>query len=218
MKHRHSLLLALLLIPGSFALSAPADDDASHKAAANELLQAMQSQRTVDRLADQMGLIADRMNPPGRPLAANPADDAKLRESLRQQARDILKEQLKWETLEPMFAQLYVDTFTEAELKQLTEFYKTPVGQKLIDKQPELAQKFGRITQQKAMTALPIISKELRATVQKYKDEHPTPTPAPSSSPAADAAGSPAASPTMPKVEPVAPPAASASPAASPAP
>jgi hypothetical protein len=34
---------------------------------------------------------------------------------------------------------LYVQTFTEDELKQLTTFYRSPIGQKAADKMPELA-------------------------------------------------------------------------------
>ena len=194
MKYRHNLtvLPTIIVLIGSLAGSPcvrAEDDAAAHKAAAEELLQAMQSQRTVERLADQMGMIADRLNPPGRPLTPNPADDAALRDSLRQQARDILKEQLKWETLEPQFAQLYEDAFTEPELKQLAEFYKSPVGQKLIDKQPELATKLGRLTQQRAMAAIPAVTQKLRASVQKFREEHPAKVTSPA--PAAAAGASP---------------------------
>ena len=175
---RLTRLLPTIVLAGILAGLAPVRaDDASHKAAADELLQVMQSQRTIDRISDQMGQLADRINPPTRRIAANPADDAALHESLRQQARDVLKEQLNWETLEPLFAKLYTDAFTEPELRQLIEFYKSPIGQKLIDKQPALATQFAQITQVRARTAMPVVLKKLRESVQKYQAEHPAPAP-----------------------------------------
>jgi hypothetical protein len=35
----------------------------------------------------------------------------------------------------------YVDAFTEKEIKEITEFYKSPIGKKLVAKTPELATK-----------------------------------------------------------------------------
>ncbi|MFI5160713.1 MAG: DUF2059 domain-containing protein [Sphingobacteriales bacterium] len=42
---------------------------------------------------------------------------------------------------------LYAQTFTEDELKQLNDFYKTPLGQKIISKIPELTQKAMQMSQ-----------------------------------------------------------------------
>ena len=39
-----------------------------------------------------------------------------------------------------------MDTFTEAELREMTAFYLTPTGQKLLEKNPELMRKSGEIT------------------------------------------------------------------------
>jgi uncharacterized protein len=37
-------------------------------------------------------------------------------------------------------AQIYCNVFTEAELKDLLTFYKTPLGQKLINSEPQVIQ------------------------------------------------------------------------------
>ncbi len=199
MKHLRLFLPAILLLTSLTGLpSLRADDAAAHLATAGELLKAMNSEGTIDRAVEQMGMIADRLYPPGRSIAGDPADDAALRQSLRQECKDIFKEQLKWETLEPQFAQMYADAFTEPELKQLIEFYKSPVGQKLIEKQPDLSQKFQKITQQKFLATVPIVQQKLRASIQKFKDEHPAKvvppaSPSPAGSPLTP--GAPAASP-----------------------
>jgi hypothetical protein len=224
MKHPQRLLPLLVLLAGLAGfLPARADDDASHKAAADELLQVMHTERMIDRGVDQMSQIADRM-PLGR-TSATPAEETAFREGQRQQARDIIKEQLSWQALEPMFAQAYADAFSEAELKQLTEFYKTPVGEKLLDKQPELAAKLAQITRQKAAAVSPIVMQKLKASIAKFHEDHPVKpvSPAPGVAPGAPAVpGAPGASPAssgLPVPAPVMPPpAASATPSPTPVP
>jgi hypothetical protein len=45
-----------------------------------------------------------------------------------------------WTALKDDLCLLYAREFTEAELKQLTAFYKSPVGLKLAQKQPLIMQ------------------------------------------------------------------------------
>ena len=61
------------------------------------------------------------------------------------QYRDVIVEwankYLTWNAMLPEVAKLYKETFTESEIRELLAFYKTPVGQKLLVKIPELTQK-----------------------------------------------------------------------------
>jgi hypothetical protein len=182
------------------------DDQASHKAAADELLQTMHSETSLDRVTDQMTRSAERMALPGA-NSATPPEVAAFRDSLRKESAGIIKEQLNWATFEPQVAQLYVDTFTEPELKSLTEFYKTPIGQKLVSTQNDLAGKITVLTQQKIRAAFAVLTAKLRESSAKFRAGHPPipsliaappPTPArPSPSPSAAAPAVPApASPT----------------------
>jgi hypothetical protein len=56
-----------------------------------------------------------------------------------------LQKYMTWESMRPEMVRLYTDTYTEAELKQLAAFYKTPLGQKTLAKTPELLQKTAMI-------------------------------------------------------------------------
>jgi len=59
---------------------------------------------------------------------------AKIRKSIL----DATKSIFSWETLKPAFIQIYAETFTEEELQGMIDFFKTPMGQKWIEKQPQL--------------------------------------------------------------------------------
>jgi hypothetical protein len=152
--------------------SARADDEASHKAAADELLQVIHSENSLDRVSKQMSLSAERMTMPGA-NSATPPEVAAYRESVRQQCADIIKEQLDWAKLEPEVARLYADTFTEPELRTLIEFYKTPVGQKLVSTQTDLAGKVTVLTQQKVRAAFSVLSARMRESSAKFRADHP---------------------------------------------
>ena len=62
--------------------------------------------------------------------------------------RNILEEELGWEKLEPMVVDQYVRLFTEEELRKLLEFYRSPIGQKYVDRMPELIQSSSQMIQE----------------------------------------------------------------------
>lgn len=52
-----------------------------------------------------------------------------------------------WDVMKAHICMLYAHEFTEAELKQLTAFYKSPLAQKLYQKQPLIFQATSALTQ-----------------------------------------------------------------------
>lgn len=56
-----------------------------------------------------------------------------------------------WEALKHDVCVMYAREFTEAELKQLTAFYKSPIGLKLLQKQPVINQMAMSIGQQSVL-------------------------------------------------------------------
>jgi hypothetical protein len=172
MKRPDFILLIALAAFSIHPPSARADDEASHRAAADELLQVIHSDTSLDRVRDQMTRSAERMSLPGA-NSATPPEVAAYRESVHQQTAEIIKDQLDWAKFEPEVAQLYVATFTEPELKTLIEFYKTPVGQKLVSTQTELAGKITVLTQQKVRMAFSVLSAKVRESSAKFRADHP---------------------------------------------
>jgi hypothetical protein len=46
-----------------------------------------------------------------------------------------------WENFEGKFVDIYVDSYSESELRDLIAFYETPTGQKTVRLQPEMMKK-----------------------------------------------------------------------------
>lgn len=75
---------------------------------------------------------------------------------------NFLSKYMSFADLKQEMARIYAEEFTEAELKEITRFYLTPVGKKTIEKLPVLQQKGIAIAQQKLQAHLP----ELQQTMQ----------------------------------------------------
>ncbi|WP_145923935.1 DUF2059 domain-containing protein [Pseudomonas citronellolis] len=66
-----------------------------------------------------------------------------------------------WEKIKPELVKLYSDNFTESELKQLNDFYASPLGQKVLQKMPRLTAQSAQLTQAKLQTAVDPVNKLL---------------------------------------------------------
>jgi hypothetical protein len=139
------LLVALLswTIPGA----GRAADDA-HDQAARELLRAMRAEELTRGGRDAMVDVMVQTNPA---LAG-------YRDVISEWANKVLT----WKAMEPGIIDAYKSVFTAAEMRKVAEFYRTPEGQKLLEKMPELMQK-----QAKVGTALAQAHQdELRAMIE----------------------------------------------------
>ena len=90
--------------------------------------------------------------------------------SMQEEIMDIMAEELEWDKLKEDYISIYADVFTKEELEGIIAFYKTPVGQKFVEKQPELMQRSMRITQKQMTTIMPKIQKAMQDLKQILKE------------------------------------------------
>jgi hypothetical protein len=127
-----TLVLAILAAP---ALQGQ-QSSRGHRQAAGELLEVMKG--TQDMTA-AMTAIVDAQ------VAAKP-DMAPYRDVLLSWAGQYLN----WEAIGPQMIDLYMRTFTEAEIRDLIAFYRTPTGRKSLEKLPQVMQESYRLGEQLA--------------------------------------------------------------------
>ena len=115
--------LIVLLLLTSFASGLHANE-ASHRQSAEELVRAMDLERTTLVGVNTMLELQVQQNPMLLPY------------------RDVFQEWagsfLSWDAMGPQVVDLYVATFTEAELREMTAFYQSPTGQKTLAKMEDL--------------------------------------------------------------------------------
>jgi hypothetical protein len=123
-----------LVLYGLAAAQAPSS---SHEAAAVELLEIMDIEAQMAGGAAAMANAMVQQNP-----ALGPYRDVIL---------DWAATFMTWEVFGPRFVSMYTETFTEAELQDMTAFYRTPTGQKTLRLQPELMNRGALIGNEEAM-------------------------------------------------------------------
>jgi uncharacterized protein len=111
--------------------AAPKAAISSHQQAVTELFQLMDLEKTMLGGATAMIDAQIKANPGVAPF------------------RGVLLEwsgkYLTWDAMAPQLIKVYMEAFTEAELREMIAFYRTPTGKKALTKIPELFQKGAQI-------------------------------------------------------------------------
>ena len=197
------LTIVLLACCTAPLLRAADDDAAARRTQAEALLHAMGTEQVLTNATARVHQMVDKYSQQsvGTQTNLTPEQQAAVKKA-QDDAHALINQQLGWDAVKADFIQDYADAFTEDELKGFVAFYNSPLGQKLVEKQPAVTEKMGRLTQQKMMAAMPTV-------MAKIKEGAPKP---------AAAAPAPVTSAPIPVPAATATPVATASPSASPAP
>lgn len=164
MKHKLLLLAGMLLCAGVSAVRA---DDASRMAKAEEFLRVS---HTEQMLSQSMSTILNQTKSGAMQqmfgVTLTP-EQTKESEELQGKLVAILTSALSWEKLKPIYVKLYADTYTEQEMDGIIAFYKSPAGEAMLAKTPEIMTKANGLVQQQMVTVMPEIQKLIKDATQK---------------------------------------------------
>ncbi|WP_062544315.1 DUF2059 domain-containing protein [Rufibacter tibetensis] len=132
MKKIFSLWVFLLVVSAG---SAMAQTQSSHYKAAETLLLTMGSPKTIDDNLQQMLTMQMEQVP--------------AMKAAEVEVRSFFSKYMNWDAVKGDLIKLYMDEFTEKELKELNAFYLTPVGKKMAQKQSVITMKSAQIGQAK---------------------------------------------------------------------
>ncbi len=150
-------LVSLLAIPAAHA------DDASKRAKISELLTILK----VDQVPQQIIAGANQQTEAlgHREFGATETpDQQKQVTELHDKVVTLLHSAVDWKILQPEFVTAYSAAYTEPEIDGILAFYKSPSGQALLNKGPEMGQKSNQIVSQHMSAVQP----QLREIVQNF--------------------------------------------------
>jgi hypothetical protein len=150
------LTLALLAatVTGAHAQAAAASAPSpARRAAALEMVDAANMGGLMDQSINTMLQAQIQQNPQLAPL-----EDV---------MRAFFAKYMSWQVLREQYADLYATSFTEQELKQLTAFYRSPVGQKLGRVSPDLMTRASALGQQAVQAHLPELQQAIMERMQQ---------------------------------------------------
>jgi hypothetical protein len=149
---RFGSLLAIVLAALARPLFAQ-DTSATHREAVRQLMTVTHVQELTEQSVDAMMKGQLQAMPQLAPFASI--------------LETFYREQMAWTTLEPEYTQLYLEVFTEAEIREMIAFYQTPLGQKLLTKMPVLMTKSNELMSRRLQTAMPQLMQRLQAAMEK---------------------------------------------------
>ena len=142
------MAVAAITFAGSAAWAAAPSD-----AAIDELLEVM-------RLREQTSSMLDAMNQEFAQNASmfaqksGAAEDAAVQQRMQteqQQMGQILREEMAWEKVRPVYRQVYKESLTAEEVAGMLAFYRTPVGQSVLQKQPQITERAMQISREQIL-------------------------------------------------------------------
>ncbi len=139
---RKLLSLAALLC---FVLPLAHADEASKRAKIDEMFTVLKMDRTMKQLMNQGFNQSQQMVKSltgNQPLSAA---DQKLVDDYLTKSTTLITESLSWDKLKPAYIDLYAAAYSEQEVDGIIAFYKSPIGQSVLTKGPELISKSSQI-------------------------------------------------------------------------
>lgn len=117
----------------------PAQGQAS-EASIKQLLELANAKKLIDTVMGQMdGIMKNAMTNATQGQPVSP-EVQRMYDKSRNEIVTIMKEELSWEKMEPMYLRVYEKSFTQEEVDGMIAFYKTPAGQAVINKMPVVMQ------------------------------------------------------------------------------
>ena len=88
---------------------------------------------------------------------------------VQQKSFELVMTELSWEKLQGEFIKVYAEVFTKKELQAMVAFYRSELGQTIINKMPLLQQKLMPVMQQKIMKIIPKLQAQVKQFVAEEK-------------------------------------------------
>jgi uncharacterized protein len=154
---RALMLLVPMLLLGAGRVSAQHTPE--HMAAAMDLMQAMNVEQTLAASIETVLHSQIQNHPDFRQFEGT--------------MRAFFTRYMSWESLRDRYAAIYADAFTEAELREMAAFYRTPVGQKLSRATPDLMARGGALGEEAVRAHLPELQEMIMRQVQTSSGAKP---------------------------------------------
>lgn len=153
-----SRAFASLTLAAAIAVSAAAAADAtSHEKAVQRHFELIDMPAQVTTSVRSIMALQIAQNPGLRPYAGT--------------IEEFLAKHIGWEAMKGDLTDMYMQAFTEKELKQINDFYSSKPGQKLIQQVPELVQQRNTLTMQRIESNISELQQSLQAAQEERMQE-----------------------------------------------
>ncbi len=169
MKLRFLLAMLALGVSGLRADDAPAS-----KETIREMLEVTEARKLVEGMFGQMdGIFRNSVKQAMRGKKPS-ADEQNIIDRTSEKMIALIREELSWEKLEPMYFEIYQKSLTQEEAEGMVAFYKTKAGKAVIRKLPRVMQEVTSSMQPMMMGMMAKMQKISQGAVEEIKALAPT--------------------------------------------
>ena len=155
MKIKIRLLLVVATAAAVTLVSSAMADTKSHRKAAEDLLTAMGIEAQMAKMIDTQLDSQTKMMP--------------MMAQLKEPMKKFFNKYMSYASMKEELITSYVEAFTEKEIKEITAFYKSPIGKKLVEKTPELTSKITETTSKRVQENQAELTKMITEEMAKPK-------------------------------------------------
>jgi len=161
--------IIVVLIIGSLALIPMAQaqeiqENNQTRVLAEELLGAMQVQTAIEKSFE---MVKEMMVSQANQMGLPEGEASEKAQGSMNKTMDMVMAEMTWDKLKDDYISIYAETFNVEELQGLVDFYKGPIGQKFVEKQPELMRRSMLISQKQMAELMP----KIQAMTQQIKQK-----------------------------------------------
>ena len=165
-----AVVLALCAAQATLAADTPAADDSRpSEASVRELFRTMNTRSIIDTVRGQIDSTSSATL--DQALAGRSLND-RQRQILRdghEQVMVLISQTLDWNAVEPVMVEVYRDHFTQHEIDQMLQFYRSPTGQMVTAKLPATTKEMMQKMQGRMQSLAPRIAELQKETAAKVK-------------------------------------------------
>jgi len=159
---------AISLLFSATTLAEPSNAPAS-EASIRELMEITQASKLIDGVSVQLdGMMQSTI---ARSLAGKniSPEQQQVIDEMRTKLVSIMTQSLRWDQMEPMMIDIYRQTFTQAEIDGMLDFYRTDIGKALIAKMPLVMENSMKAVQERTASITPQIQQLTRETIERLQ-------------------------------------------------
>jgi hypothetical protein len=165
MKRYSLFFLPILLLAANSARA----DEASKNRKLEEFFRISKTEEMITQnLAMSMNEAKSALLQQMAALKSSP-DQNKVIEEFGNKVEKIMSNALAWESVKPFYIKLFSQAYTEAQVDDIIAFYRSPTGQAMVAKNPELMMKTGQIVQDRIMSAQPALQQAIKESVDRSR-------------------------------------------------
>ncbi len=161
------MVLSMIVVLHLGLFSIATADEVSHRAAAEELLKITKVDQLMKPLFEQVKSMMDQQFS----LMGVPEDKRPVLKKYTDRLLSMLEEEFGWEKIKDDYVRMYVETFSEKEIRSFSAFYQTPEGQVFIEKMPMLMKKAFELSQKKMPEMMKRIQQITNEIMEDMKNE-----------------------------------------------